>query len=236
MRFLVFQHIACEHPGVLKDLMSARGVVWDTVELDEGAPIPPLEGYDALLVFGGPMNVDEETRFSWLTAEVKAIREAVERGLPYLGVCFGAQLLAKALGAAVTKAPEPEVGIMPIALTADGQTDPPLVGLPPQLLVFQWHGDTFALPQGAVHLAASPSCRHQAFRHGRAYGLQFHLEVTPDMVNEWGEISEYRAALERLRGPGALGRLESETAAHAALLRGSCETLFENFVRITNPR
>jgi GMP synthase-like glutamine amidotransferase len=232
MRFLVLQHIACEHPGLLKDLMRQRGIAWDTAALNEGGAIPALDGYDALLAFGGPMNADEEDRFPWLIAEVEAIREAVQRDLPYLGFCFGAQLLAKALGAPVTQAPEPEVGLLPVALTPAGRQDPLLAGLPSELLVFQWHADTFALPARAVHLAASRVCPHQAFRHGRAYGLQFHLEVTGDMVEEWGRVPEYLAALERLRGRGAMHWLRGEMAAHAPRLHESCATLFANFLRI----
>jgi GMP synthase-like glutamine amidotransferase len=229
MRFLVFQHVACEHPGALAPLMRARGIAWDTVELDAGDAIPPLAGYDALLVFGGPMNVDEEDRFPWLGAEVATIREAVARDLPYLGFCLGAQLLAKALGAPVTPAPAPEVGLMPVQLTAAGAADPLFRGLPAELAVFQWHGDTFAVPEGAVLLATAPTCAHQAFRRGRAYGLQFHVEVTPDMVDDWGCVPEYRGALERLRGPGAMDRLRRETAAGLEGLRATCATIFENF-------
>lgn len=232
MRWLVFQHIACEHPGFLRTLMRERGIGWNTVELDEGGVIPPLGGYDALLVFGGPMNVDEEHRFPWLIDEVKAIREAVSRDMPYLGFCFGAQLLAKALGAAVTTAPEPEVGVMPVTLTPAGQVDPLLSGLPPEFLVFQWHGDAFAIPKGAVHLASAPTCAHQAFRRGRAHALQFHVEVTLDMVDEWGKIPEYRESLERLRGPGAMDWLRSETVANTKALQTTCATIFENFLRI----
>jgi len=233
MRFLVFQHIACEHPGVLGDLMTARGIAWDTVELDDGDSIPPLDGYDALLVFGGPMNVDEEARFPWLRSEVGAIRDAVARGLPYLGFCFGAQLLAKAVGGVVTKAGEPEVGVMPVTLTRLAQDDPLLGGLGQEVLTFQWHGDTFTLPPGAVHLAASAICPNLAFRYGRtAFGFQFHLEVTPEMVADWGKVPEYRSALEALRGPNAMAWLLGETRANARVLELTCRTVFERFVRL----
>ncbi|MBI2878872.1 MAG: type 1 glutamine amidotransferase [Candidatus Rokubacteria bacterium] len=232
MRFLVFQHIACEHPGLLRGLMRAQGIAWDTVELDEGTAIPPLEGYDALLVFGGPMNVDETRRFPWLSGEVRAIQDAVQRDMPYLGFCLGAQLLARALGAAVTKAPSPEVGVMPVTLTPAGRADRLFTGLPSELPVFQWHGDTFELPPGAVHLAASPLCPHQAFRYGRAYGLQFHVEVVPEMVQEWGEVPEYCVSLEAVRGPGAFAALRDETTAFVKTLETSCQTIFGNFVRL----
>jgi GMP synthase-like glutamine amidotransferase len=224
--------MACEHPGRLKDLMRERGITWDTVELDEGGSIPPLGAYDALLAFGGPMNVDEEGRFPWLIDEVKAIREAVNRDLPFLGFCFGAQLLAKALGAPVTRAPEPEVGVMPVTLTAAGEADPLLAGLPREFLVFQWHGDTFAIPRSAVHLASAPTCAYQAFRRGRAYGLQFHVEVTLEMVDQWAGVPEYRSSLEALRGPGATEWLRSETAANIKTVQAACTTIFENFLKL----
>jgi GMP synthase-like glutamine amidotransferase len=248
--------------------MRERGIAWDTVELDEGGAIPALDGYDALLVFGGPMNVDEEARLPWLRAEVAAIREAVRRDLPCLGVCLGGQLLAKALGAPVTRAPKPEVGVMPVTLTPAAETDPlfrtlaagsatgPASPTPTPAaatgagrgreaaaadravrasgagpLVFQWHGDMFAVPAGATLLASSEICP-QAFRHGRAWGLQFHLEVTPDMVQAWGGVAEYRAALEALRGPGAMEELLRETERHAGALAGACGTVFRGFVEM----
>jgi GMP synthase-like glutamine amidotransferase len=210
--------------------MRDRAIAWDTVELDEGEPIPPLDDYRALLVFGGPMNVDEEERFPWLVDEVAAIRRAVRRGLPYLGFCFGAQLLAKALGGTVTRAPQPEIGIQPVTLTDAARTDPLLAGLSRQPVVFQWHGDTFTLPPGATHLASSPICPNQAFRYGSAYGLQFHIEVNPEMVREWGRVPEYCGSLEEVRGPGALAALLRETEANDKALESSCATIFENFL------
>lgn len=237
MRFLVFQHIPCEHPGTLKGLMVTRRIAWDTVELDAGHPIPPLDRYDALLVFGGPMNVDEETRYPWLTEELHAIRDAALRGLPYLGFCLGAQLLAKALGGVVTKAPEPEVGVTSVTLNDAAQDDVLLTRLGPKIPVFQWHGDTFTLPPGSVHLAASGVCRNQAFRYGRAaFGFQFHVEVTPAMVAEWGQVPEYRKALEALRGPGAMDWLLRATHANAKALEAVCATMFERFLDLVRSR
>jgi GMP synthase-like glutamine amidotransferase len=232
MRVLILQHVACEHPGLLGTLMKDRGIGWDTVELDEGDRIPGLGDYRALLAFGGPMNVDEEDRHPWLREEVAAIREACRRDLPFLGICFGAQLLAKALGGVVTKAPAPEVGVLPVTLTAAGQADPLLARLPREFPVFQWHGDTFSIPPGATHLATSAACPHQALRHGRACGLQFHLEVTPEMVADWARVPEYRASLEALRGEHAVDDLLAETEAHAGALRRACVTVLDNFLAL----
>ncbi|MEP7175377.1 MAG: type 1 glutamine amidotransferase [Gemmatimonadales bacterium] len=232
MRIVVFQHLACEHPGIWRDFLREDGADVTTVELDEGDALPALDGTDALLVFGGPMNVDEHDRFPWLAGETVAIREAALGGLPILGVCLGAQLLARALGARVTRNPAPEVGLLEIGLTDAGAADPLFTGWPRQVPVVQWHSDTFALPEAATLLATSPACRHQAFRYGpRAYGLQFHPEVTADMVEEWAEVPAYAAAMRQMQGstggsPFARVPDEAEALGHRA------HRLYRNFMKI----
>jgi GMP synthase-like glutamine amidotransferase len=229
MRVVVFQHLACEHPGIWRDFLREDGAEVATVELDQGAPTPSLDGADALLVFGGPMNVDEHARFPWLAPETAAIREAALGGLPVLGVCLGAQLLARALGAPVTRNPVPEVGLLDVELTEAGASDPLFAGWPRRPSVVQWHSDTFALPTGAILLATSPACRHQAFRSGeRAYGLQFHPEVTADMVTEWADVPEYADAMRRLQNApegGPFMRVSSE----ADMLALRARQLYRNF-------
>jgi GMP synthase-like glutamine amidotransferase len=232
MRIVVFQHLVCEHPGIWRDFMREDGIEVATVELDAGDPIPSLDDADALLVFGGPMNVDEEAQYPWLRRETEMIREAALGGKPILGVCLGGQLLAKALGAVVTQNPEPEVGLLDVDLTEDGASDPLFAEWPRRARVVQWHSDTFALPQGAIHLASSPTCRHQAFRYGtRAYGLQFHPEVTPDMVLEWEAIPEYAHALHRM-GSGTNQGPFDELGANRAVLAERARQLFDNFVAL----
>ncbi|HUR93970.1 MAG TPA: type 1 glutamine amidotransferase [Gemmatimonadales bacterium] len=232
MRIVVFQHLACEHPGIWRDFLREDGADVVTVELDAGDTLPSLDGADALLVFGGPMNVDEHDRFPWLAPETASIREAALGALPVFGVCLGAQLLARALGAPVTKNPSPEVGLLEVELTAAGTSDPLFEGWPRRAPVVQWHSDTFALPPGATLLATSPACRHQAFRHGRcAYGLQFHPEVTADMVEEWGEIPEYAAAMRRMQagsGGGPFAGVPGESPAMARRAR----LLYRNFMAL----
>jgi GMP synthase-like glutamine amidotransferase len=232
MRVVVFQHLACEHPGIWREFLREDGADVTTVELDQNDAIPSLAGADALLVFGGPMNVDEHARFPWLVPETAAIRQAALRGLPVFGICLGAQLLARALGAAVTKNPVPEVGLLDVDLTDAGTSDPLFAGWPRRAPVVQWHSDTFALPAGATLLATSPACRNQGFRYGAsAYGLQFHPEVTADMVAEWADVPEYADAMRRLQDApegGPFVRVQAE----AGLLALRARQLYRNFTAL----
>ena len=186
MRILVLQHIACEPPGIYEDVLRAHGAELLRVEMDEGEPLPELGGFDAIVAMGGPMSVNDEAEQPWLVDEKRLIAEAVRGGTPYWGVCLGVQLLAASLGARVYAGAEPEVGLLPVFLTDAARVDPVFAGLPDELLTLQWHGDTFDLPDGAVLLAGSPLFPHQAFRVGAAaYGVQFHIEVSPDLAREW---------------------------------------------------
>lgn len=233
MRFLVFQHIACEHPGSLRQAMNEHQIPWDAVELDEGEPIPPLEGYDALFVMGGPMDVWDIDKHPWLVAEKAAIRRAVlELEMPYLGLCLGHQLLADAAGGACRKMATPEIGLLPVTATGAGAADPLLAGIEQPMRALQWHAvEVAALPPGAEAIASSPASPIQGFRLGRhAWGLQGHLEVTETTVQEWGAIPAYARALERTLGPDALPKLERDTAAALPAMLTASQRLFANFL------
>ncbi len=239
MRFLVFQHIAIEHPGIFREFFAADGIGWGAIELDAGEPIPSLDGYDALWVMGGPMDVWEEDRHPWLVAEKRAIREAVEeRRLPYLGLCLGHQLLGAALGGTVGKAPAPEVGVLEVELTAAGRTDPLFAGIAPRFKALQWHGaEVAAAPPGAVILAQSPLCAVQALRIGdRAYGLQYHTELTGVTVPEWGAVPAYACSLDETMGSGALPRLAAEAERHMPSFNADSRRLYDNWMRLTGLR
>ncbi len=239
MRLLVFQHIPIEHPGIFGDFLAADGVMVEAVELDAGEPIPSLEGYDALWVMGGPMDIWEEDRYPWLVAEKAAIREAVAGlKMPFLGVCLGHQLLAQALGGRVAPMKAPEVGILDVELTSAGRGDPLFAGISPFVKCLQWHGtEVVDPPPGSAVLARSPACAVQAFRlGGSAYGIQYHVELTPATVPEWGEVPVYQEALAKTMGPGALDRLASEAERHMADFNRDARRLYDNFMTLAGGR
>jgi GMP synthase-like glutamine amidotransferase len=229
VKFLVFQHIAVEHPGIFRELMRKDGITWDAVELDTGEPIPPLSGYDALLVFGGPMDVWQEAKHPWLIAEKAAIRSFVnDMRRPFLGICLGHQLLAAALGGTVGRMARPEVGIADLRLTPAGRADPLFGGLTQPMTCVQWHGaEVKRLPEHALVLAENDACPVQAMRvHDHAYGLQYHVEVDERTMTEWGEIPAYRRALEAIKGPAGQSELECEVALGMGAFRATAETIY----------
>lgn len=184
---LILRHVAHEPAGTLEDALAKANV--DFRYLDLFAERPPYFNINQILglvVMGGPMNVDDFEQYPYLEYESDWIRQAVNIGLPLLGICLGAQLIVKALGAKVYRNGIKEIGWYPLELTRAAAEDLLFADCGPKLTVFQWHGDTFDLPKGAVHLAQSPLCRNQAFRIGpSAYGLQFHIEMKAEMIEDW---------------------------------------------------
>jgi GMP synthase (glutamine-hydrolysing) len=228
---LVLQHIACEPPGAYEDVLNERGVTIHRVELDEGDALPDWRTFDAIVAMGGPMGALDDEEHPWLVDEKRLIGDAVRSGLPFWGVCLGVQLLAASLGARVYPGPAPEVGLLPVLLTDEARADPVFAGMPRELLSLQWHGDTFDLPDGAARLAGSPAYPNQAFRVGpAAYGVQFHLEVSPGLAREWADVPAYAESLERVLGPGALERLLAELEANADGVVSDGRRLFERWL------
>jgi GMP synthase (glutamine-hydrolysing) len=212
-QLLVLQHAGCEPPGVYEDEARDRGVTLDRVLLDEHPELPDWRPYAGIVVMGGAMGAYEEDAHPWLAAEKRLIAEAVAAGRPYWGVCLGAQLLAASLGARVTPGSRPELGVLPVRLTDAAATDPVFAGAPREFAALQWHGDTYELPAGAVRLAESDLYEQQAFVIGRAYALQFHLEVDSELAAEWMAIPAYVEELERLGGAGTPAQMLEQVSA-----------------------
>lgn len=189
---LVLRHVPFEEIGSLADYLAAAGLAVDQVDcFGPGWPLLVQAGFDparlaGLIVMGGPMNVDQTDDYPFLATEREWLRAAVSAGLPTLGVCLGAQMLARSLGAAVRPNPVKEIGWYEVEALAAAADDPLFAGCQLHETVFQWHGDTFDLPPGGVHLVRGATCHHQAFRVGlAAWGLQFHLEITAAMIADW---------------------------------------------------
>jgi GMP synthase-like glutamine amidotransferase len=184
------------------------------------------------------MDVWEEDQHPWLVTEQGAIREAVGRGLPYMGVCLGHQLLGAALGGKVGKAARAEVGILDVELTEAGRRDPLFDGIQPRFKALQWHGAEVAeAPPGAVVLARSPLCQVQAMRIGRhAYGMQYHTELTPATVGEWSRVPAYACSLDQTLGPGALARFDAEAQRHMSDFNRDSRRVYDNFMTATGLR
>jgi GMP synthase (glutamine-hydrolysing) len=230
VRALVLQHIACEPPGVFEDVLRERGAELHRVELDEGEALPDWHEFDAIIAMGGPMSATDDAELPWLADEKALIGEAVRGGVPFWGVCLGVQLLAASLGARVYPGPEPEVGLLPVSLTPEARADPVFADAPEDLVTLQWHGDTFDLPTGAVRLASSPAYPNQAFRVERAYGLQFHLEVSGEMAREWAEVPEYVTSLERTLGSAGAPTFLAAIEERADEMRTAGRALFERWL------
>jgi GMP synthase (glutamine-hydrolysing) len=215
---------------VFEDVMREREIELHRVELDEGDPLPDWRAFDAVVAMGGPMSVNDQDSHPWLHAETALIRDAVRADTPFWGVCLGVQLLAASLGARVYPGREPEVGILPVSVTLDGLTDPVFSGLPHEVLTLQWHGDTFDLPHDAVRLAGSPAYPNQAFRVRRAYGVQFHLEVSGEMAREWAGVPEYVESLNRTLGADHATDFLAEIEDRAGDMRAVGRGLFERWL------
>lgn len=189
-RVLILKNTLSEGPGSIADFLRRQAISSCVVELHAGEELPELSSFSHLVVLGGPMAVYEMDRYPYLVKEATFLDRALKAGKHMLGVCLGAQMLAHVLGGRVYPGGRKEIGWYAVALTEEGMKDAVLSTLSADgkqyARVFQWHGDTFDLPEGAVRLASSELYSNQAFRYDKAvYALQFHIEVTPMIVREW---------------------------------------------------
>ena len=225
MNVLIIKHVDIEGPGLIESCLKQREISNQILCLGTDVPLPKPEGFTHIVLLGGPMNVYEEDHYPFLREEDLFIKEAIQRGKRVLGICLGAQLIAKALGAKVSKAPVKEIGWYDVSLTEEGAADPWFASLPKTFRVFQWHEDTFEIPRRAKLLATSTAVPHQAFRYGdNAYGLQFHLEVTPEMIRDW--VNEYGDPC-----PSSSGKIVTITESEFEPIKMRGVTFLNNFLR-----
>jgi GMP synthase-like glutamine amidotransferase len=180
---IICRYAPTEGPGYFASYLTAHQVPWRTVKLDEGEVLPPVHDIAGLAMMGGPMSVNDD--LPWIEPMLALIRDSVAADVPVIGHCLGGQLLAKALGASVTRNPVKEIGwgevtVLPAPAAA-------LWGPQGRFVSYHWHGETFAVPAGAVRIWSSPHCANQAFAFGKHIGMQCHVEMTTDMVETWCE-------------------------------------------------
>jgi GMP synthase (glutamine-hydrolysing) len=203
---VVLQHVAPEHPGLLGNVLAARGFAIRTVRTWLGEPVPKdLQDASALVVMGGPMGVHDTGPFPNLRDEAHRIEMAIAADLPILGVCLGSQLLAKVLGAKIGPGPRKEIGWHRVHRPLASADDALFAGAPSSFFALHWHGDAFDFPSSTVGLARSDLTPHQAFRFGRAaYGILFHLEVSREMMKDWVTSSATEISAEGIEGEAIL--------------------------------
>ena len=228
-RVWVLQHAQVETLGIIAEALDSVGAAPEYVPTFDGAPVPPdMSEAAGVIAMGGPMGVYEQETYPFLTGEMRLLRQAVEAGKPALGVCLGSQLLAGALGASVSRG-RTEIGWFPVTLTDDSGSDPLWRDAPSPFTGLLWHGDVFALPEGAVSLAATDLVAPQAFRYGSsAYGFLFHMEYTEDMIR--GMVESFP---EELESAGVSGEtLLKEIGLHLEKLNALGGTVFRRWARL----
>ena len=238
MKIIVLQHIKIEDPGYIKDLMLKDNVDLTTVELDEGEKIPQdLIKYDAMFCMGGPMDTWMEKDYPWLIDEKKRIKEfVVDLKKPYLGFCLGCQLLGEVVGGSVVKSKRPEIGILNINFSDNKKSDLLFNQFPSQIKSLQWHSyevRDLDNKKDITLLASSPETKYQIFKYqNHAYGIQFHIEIKDTTVGEWGCVPEYKSALEKQLGQGALEKFDLDTKNNMPNMNKYSKILYENFKKL----
>ncbi|MCF6149911.1 MAG: type 1 glutamine amidotransferase [Candidatus Kuenenia sp.] len=197
---LFIKHIDIEGPGTIEDFLEDNKVPYIITDLSNKDKLPELKkNFQMVVSLGGPMNVYEEEKYPFLAEENILLKEVVKRDMPFLGVCLGSQLIVKAIGGTVSKNPLKEIGFYKVTINEDGLKDDLFKNFSGEITVYQWHGDTFSIPEGGKRLATSELCENQTVKYGRnIYGVQFHIEVTRNMIAEWADA--YNGELESLKG------------------------------------
>ena len=235
---LILQHIPIETPGYLLDLMKLDKFNLTVIELDQGEKIPTnLSFFDAMFCMGGPMDTWMEQEYPWLIEEKNKIKEyVINLKKPYLGFCLGCQLLGEVLGGKVTKSNPPEIGILDINMNRERMFDKLFFEYPDKIKALQWHSyEVVELEKNkdVTILASSSSTKYQIFKYmNHAYGIQFHIEIKNDTVNQWSCVPEYEKALEQSLGKGALNKFDQNAKKFMKSMNTSAEILYKNFKKI----
>ena len=238
MEVIVLQHIKIEDPGYIKDLMIADGVKLTTIELDEGDRIPnDITKFDAMFCMGGPMDTWMEKDYQWLIDEKKRIKEfVVDLKKPYLGFCLGCQLLGEVIEGRVVKSNNSEIGMLNIDFSENKKNDLLFSKFPEKITSLQWHSyevRNLESNKNVTLIASSPETKYQIFKYqNHAYGIQFHIEVKDTTVNDWGCVPEYKSALEKQLGKGALEKFDKEAQNNMQNMNSYSKILYENFKRL----
>lgn len=222
----IFRHIDCEGPAYLQTLLQEKNIPFELVRIDEFDPIQAqLDNIAGLIFMGGSMSVNDP--LDWIPPELELIRQAVERNIPVLGVCLGSQLLAKALGAHVYPGPCMEIGWYPVNCIGDQTLTR---GLPTQMTVFHWHGETFDLPEDAHLLFSNARYQNQGYAVGPHLGLQFHIEMEAEQVREW--LRRNPADLERrCEHAHDAEAIQQDLDSRITELQNLARCLFDNWLR-----
>ena len=221
MHFVIFQHLDIEPPALIAELLLEQGHRLSIIHLDQGEPLPQsINGIEGVIIMGGPQSAND-THLPYIRQELAWLQKAIADGLPMLGICLGAQLMAGAAGAEIGPSPARELGWYPIYPAG---ADPLFASLPAEgLAVFQWHGETFTLPAAATLVATHPDVPQQAFRLGKSqYGLQFHVEVTEQIIEDWIEAGDS----ERTHlGQEGIKMLRHQTPIHLPAMQAFCREM-----------
>jgi len=229
---LALQHAEGDPPGYLGEILAEHGIACDVVPVEEHQALPEVEAYGAVIALGGPQHVGHDADYPELVPEYALIQRAVQLDIPYLGLCLGGQLLAHVLGAPVTALERTVLAMARVEFTPAGQADPLYQGLPGHQFGFEWHEDSFALPPAAVRLATNANSLNQAFRFSRrAYGLQYHIELTPELLDY--AIYRWKDLMIAVVGLDGHARLEQSVHALLPAYQQQSRLLFENFLKIS---
>jgi len=224
----IFRHSPGEGPGYFATFLEGHGLPWTLVKIDDGEAVPAAaDDFSGLAFMGGPMSVNDP--LGWIDQECALIRAAVELDVPLLGHCLGGQLIAKALGASVTRNPLREIGWGEVQVPENAIARAWFAGTK-SFLAFHWHGETFSLPPGATRILSSPYCAHQAFALGPHLALQCHVEMTRDMIEEWCAIGAREIAAHPGPAVQQPSAMQQEMATRLAALNAVADTLYRRWI------